>query len=54
MANEGKCKVLMVAPGGIGCELEMDTQIAKITRPLLSVSQMTRHGHISLLRKRDM
>ena len=53
VASEGECKVLMVAPGGIGCELEMDVQIAKITRPLLSVIQTTRHGDISEFRKRD-
>ena len=49
VANEGECKILLVAPGGISCELAMIVQIAKITRPLISVIQMTRHGDISML-----
>ena len=42
-----------MAPGGGDCELEVDMQIAKITRPLLSVIQMARHCNISVLCKRD-
>ena len=53
VANEGECKVQMLAPGGGAFELELDMQIAKITRPLLSVTQMTRHGTISVLCKRE-
>ena len=53
VANEGECKVHMLAPGGGVFELELDMQIAKITRPLLSVTQMTRHGNISVLCKRE-
>ena len=53
VANEGECKVHMLAPGGGAFELELDMQIAKITRPLLSVTQMSRHGTISVLCKRE-
>ena len=53
VANEGECKVHMLAPGGGAFELELDMQIAKITRPLLSVTQMIRHGTISVLCKRE-
>ena len=53
ISNEGECKVFMVAPGGIECEIDTTIQIAKITRPLLSVTQMTKNGDISVLCKKD-
>ena len=53
ISNEGECKVLMVAPGRIECEIDTTIQIAKITRPLLSVTQMTKNGDISVLCKKD-
>ena len=53
VTNEGECMVLMVVPGRIGCELEMDVQIEKIMQPLLSVTQMARHGDISWVCKRN-
>ena len=43
----------MVAPGGIECELEATVQITKITRPLLSVTQITENFDISVFCKRD-
>ena len=43
----------MMAPGGIECELETTVQITKITRPLLSVTQMTKNGDITVVCKRD-
>ena len=43
----------MVAPGGIECELETTVQITKITRPLVSVTQMTKNGDITVVCKRD-
>ena len=48
--NEGMAHILLTL-GGV--ELAMNMQIAKITRPLLSVTQMTRSGEISVLCKRD-
>ena len=53
LANEGESDILMIAPGGIGCEISTIIQIAKITRPLLSVSQMTRSGNVQVLFKQD-
>ena len=53
LANEGESDILMIAPGGIGCEISTTIQIAKITRPLLSVSQMTRSGNVQVLFKQD-
>ena len=53
LANEGEVHVVMVAPGGIECELEATVQITKITRGLLSVTQMTKNGDISVVCKRD-
>ena len=43
----------MVAVGGIECELEATIQITKITRPLLSVMQITKHGDITVVCKKD-
>ena len=53
LPNEGESDILMVAPGGIGCEISTTIQIAKITRPLLSVSQMTRNGNVQVLFMQD-
>ena len=53
ISNEGECKVLMVAPGGIECEIDTTIQIAKITQHLLSVTQMIKNGDISVLCKKD-
>ena len=50
--NEGQALINMIAPGGI--ELAMTMQIAKITRPLLSVTKMTEGGEISVLCKKDV
>ena len=43
----------MIALGGIGCEISTTIQMAKITRPLLSVFQMTRNGNVQVLFKQD-
>ena len=43
LANEGEVNIVMVAPGGIESELEAMIHITKITRPLLSVTQMTKN-----------
>ena len=43
----------MMAPGGIECELETTVQITKIMRPLVSVTQMTKHGDITVVCRRD-
>ena len=53
LVNEGEVHIAMVAPGGIECELEATVQITKITRPLLSVTQMTKNGDITVVCKRD-
>ena len=53
LANEGEVHISMMAPGGIECELETIVQITKITRPLLSVTQMTKKGDITVVCKRD-
>ena len=53
LANEGEVHIVMMAPGGIECELETTVQITKITRPLLSVTQMTKNGDITVVCKRD-
>ena len=42
----------MLAPGS-DCELVCSVQIAKVTRPLLSVTKMTESGKISVLCKKD-
>ena len=49
----GEVHIAMVAPGGIECELEATVQITKITRPLLSVTQMSQNGDITVVCKRD-
>ena len=43
----------MIAPGGFECELDATIQITKITRPLLSVSQMTKSGEVMVVCKKD-
>ena len=53
LANEGEVHISMTAPGGIECELETTIQITKITRPLLSVTQMTKNGDITVVCKKD-
>ena len=52
IANEGQAVVEMLAPGADG-ELVCSIQIAKVTRPLLSVTKMIESGKISVLCKRD-
>ena len=47
ISNEGECKVLMVAPGGMECEIDTTIQIVKITRLLFSFTQMIQNGDIS-------
>ena len=53
LENEGEVHIMMIAPGGLECELETAIQITKITRPLLSVTQMTRNGDIFVICKKD-
>ena len=53
LANEGEVNVVMIAPGGLECELDATVQITKITRPLLSVSQMTKSGKVMVVCKGD-
>ena len=43
----------MIAPGGLECELDATIQITKITRPLLSVFQMTKSGNVVVVCKKD-
>lgn len=43
----------MVAPGGIECELEATGQMTKITRPLLSLTQINKNRDMSVVCKRD-
>ena len=54
LANEGEVHIMMITPGGLEFELETTIQITKITRPLQSVTQMTRNGDISVLCKKDV
>ena len=51
IANEGQATIALLGPGGI--EMGMTMQIAKITRPLLSVTKMTESGELSVLCKKD-
>ena len=51
--NEGEINVVMVAPGFEGEELLSCFQIAKVTRPLLSVTKMTESGKISVVCKKE-
>jgi hypothetical protein len=50
--NEGQAIVEMLAPG-TDSELVCSIQIAKVTRPLLSVTKMTESGKISVLCKKE-
>ena len=49
IANEGEMTVHMIAPGGEAGELHSCFQVAKVTRPLLSVTRMTASGKLSVL-----
>ena len=51
--NEGEINVVMVAPGFEGEELLSCFQIAKVTRPLLSVTKMTESGKLSVVCKKE-
>ena len=53
LANEGEVNTVMIALGGMECELDATIQITKITRPLLSVSQMTKSGNVVVVCKKD-
>ena len=53
LANEGEVHISMIAPGGIECELGTTVQITKITRALLSVTQMIKNGDINVVCKKD-
>ena len=53
LANEGEVNIVMIAPGGLECELDATIQITKITRPLLSVFQMTKTGDVIVVCKKD-
>ena len=52
-ANKCEVHIMMIAPGGLECELETTIQITKVTRPPLSVTQTTRNGDISVRCKKD-
>ncbi len=52
IANEGQANIVLTTLAGI--DLAMTMQIAKITRPLLSVTKMTESGDITVLCKRDV
>ena len=53
LGNEGEWQVLMISLGGTRCEISATVQIAKITRPLFSLTPMISNGDISVVRKRD-
>ena len=53
VANESELNIMMIAPGGLECELDATIQITKIIRPLLSVSQMTKSGNVVVVCKKD-
>ena len=50
--NEGQALVEMRAPGSTH-ERVCNVQIAKVTRPLLSVTKMTESGKVTVLCKKD-
>ena len=52
-ANEGELHIMMIPPGGLENELETIIQITKILWLLVSITQMTRNGDISVLCKED-
>ena len=43
----------MLAPGGEAGELHSCFQVAKVTRPLISVTKMTASGELSVLCRKD-
>ena len=51
--NEGEMVIHMLAPGGEAGELHSCVQVAKVTRPLLSVTKMTASGELSVLCRKD-
>ena len=51
--NEGQVQITMVAPG-TNQELVCNVQIAKVTRPLLSVTKMTESGKVKVLCLKDV
>ena len=51
--NEGQAKLVMLCPG-VDRELTCNVQIAKVTRPLLSVTKMTESGKVTVLCKQDV
>ena len=53
IANEGQVLLSMVAPGS-DCELTCNVQVAKVTRPIFSVTKMTESGKLSVLCKKDV
>ncbi len=50
--NEGQAHVVMMAEDGI-TELGATVQIAKVTRPLLSISKITENGTMHVLCTKD-
>ena len=52
IANEGQSNILLTTTGGV--DVAMTMQIAKISRPLLSVTKMTEGGEITVLCKKDV
>ena len=53
IANEGEILLHMVAPG-TGVELACTLQVAKVTRPLLSVTKITENGKLHVVCKKDV
>ena len=51
--NEGQVQITMLAPG-TAHELVCNVQIAKVTRPLLSVTKMTESGKVKVLCLKDV
>ena len=51
--NEGQVQITMVAPG-TNKEMVCNVQIAKVTRPLLSVTKMTESGKVKVLCLKDV
>ena len=53
--NEGEAKVQMIAPAGDGKQSELSTvfQVAKVTRPLMSVSKICKDGRYDVLCRQD-
>ena len=51
IANEGQADIEMVAPEGV--DMALTVQIAKISRPLLSVTKMTESGNLEVVCRKD-